>query len=261
MLAVNIFNFDSLRVLSETFEAANIPVIAQVSARFFRTHSPEAVVGWKAALGNRRLWLHLDHCPDLVLLRACAKAGFDSVMFDGSALPLRENIARSSEATKVVRRLKKRVLVECEIGHVGGVEDGIGSEERRGGIPRVDDVVDYHRQVQPDLLAVGFGNMHGHYRGDEFFDLELMKAVARSLPNVPLVLHGGSGMHLAVVKRLVSGGHCKLNISTDLKVAWMASLREAGAKGSPLEACDFMEHSLRSFFLQLKEKYSGVFPC
>jgi fructose/tagatose bisphosphate aldolase len=150
--------------------------------------------------------------------------------------------------------------VECEIGHVAGVEDGVGSEERRGGIPKLDDVLDYYRQVAPDLLAVGFGNMHGHYRGNEFFDLKLMREVGRALPGVSLVLHGGSGMKLPVVRRLVRGGHCKLNISTDLKVAWMDSLRRSAAANSPLEACQIMNSDLRAFFRCLKRKYASILP-
>ena len=258
MLAVNIFNFDSLSAFARELGGAARPAIAQLSARLFKTHSPSTVVDWRKALGNHSLWLHLDHCEDVDLLVECASAGFDSVMFDGSGLNFSENIECSRRALRKEKRARPDVLVECEIGHVAGVEDGTGSAERRGGIPQLSEVLDYQRQVRPDLLAVGFGNMHGHYHGNEFFDLTLMRDVGHALPEVPLVLHGGSGMKMSIVRQLVGWGHCKINISTDLKVSWMESLRRAGNAGSPLEACEQISRELAAFFRGLKRKYASV---
>lgn len=260
ILAVNVFDFESLRALAEVFGAAGIPVIAQFSARFFASHAPEVPVAWRAAIGSGHPWLHLDHCGDPALITACAAAGFDSVMFDGSALPLAENTARSRRVARMAKRARPEVLVECEIGHVSGVEDGAGSAGRGAGVPRLDQVLAFHAGVGADLLAVGFGNMHGHYRGDESFDLELMRQVALALPRVPLVLHGGSGMKVPLVRRLVGWGHCKVNISTDLKVAWMASLGRAARAGSPLEAGARIRRDLLDFFRRLQRKYSSIFP-
>lgn len=259
MLAVNVFDFDSLAALGANFAGAGRPVIAQFSSRFFRLHSPATVVGWRQCLGLPGLWLHLDHCEDPELFEECAAAGFDAVMFDGSAHPLTENIRRSRLAVRRARRRNPRVLVECEIGHVAGVEDGVGSDEPGAGLPKVEDVLRFHAAVQPQLLAVGFGNKHGHYLGGDFFDLALMRGVHRALPGVPLVLHGGSGMPMKVVRALVAGGHCKMNISTDLKVHWMQSLAAvASTCKSPLEAEAALRSGLDRFFAGLRRKYDSL---
>lgn len=259
MLAVNVFDFDSLESLATTFGRKGRPVMAQFSARFFQLHSPATVVAWRKAIPGVELWLHLDHCADLELFEACAAAGFDSVMFDGSESPLPQNIVASQRAIRLARRRNLRVLVECEIGHVSGVEDGMGSDGPGHGIPTLTEVLAYYAAVQPDLFAVGFGNKHGHYRGGDFFDLELMKQVGRALPRVPLVLHGGSGMPLPIVRRLVRGGHCKLNISTDLKVAWIELLRRTAAQtDSPLAAVRMLRQGLQEFFAGLEKKYRSI---
>ncbi|MBX3739276.1 MAG: class II fructose-bisphosphate aldolase [Candidatus Didemnitutus sp.] len=259
LLAVNVFDFESLSALAREFSNRGTPVIAQFSARFFSLHEPTEVVAWKRLVARNRLWLHLDHCADHALFRRCVRAGFDSVMFDGSGLPLQENIRESRSAVRIAHRLRGDVLVECEIGHVAGVEDGMGSDHKQM-IPALEDVVSYYHAVQPDTLAVGFGNMHGHYRGNEHFDLELMRQVAHALPRTPLVLHGGSGMDLKIVRRLVCGGHCKLNISTDLKVAWMDVLKSAAQAGSPLEACGLLRVRSGAFFRGLRRKYRSILP-
>lgn len=258
MLAVNIFDYLSFRALAVSFAAAKRPVIAQCSARLFKQYAPEEVVAWRTGLGLGGVWLHLDHCDDFALLARCAEAGFDAVMFDGSHHPLAENIRRSAKAVAVAKDAAPSVLVECEIGHVPGVEDGFGADVSSR-MPRLDDVLEFHRRVKPDLLAVGFGNMHGHYRGDETFDLELVREVGRVLPRVPLVLHGGSGLELHLVRRLVRWGHCKLNISTDLKQFWMRLLKDdiphRANLDSPLAVASYQQEELNRFFSALQKKY------
>lgn len=258
ILAVNIFDYMSLRMLAASFGEAGHPVIAQCSTRLFQQYRPAEVVAWREALKSPNVWLHLDHCDDPALMESCARAGFDSVMFDGSKLPLKENIRASRQAFQRTRRKAPGVLVECEIGHVKGVEDGFGSDHAPTASLSVEAVLEFHDRVQPDTLAVGFGNMHGHYKGDEVFDLTLMRSVARALPGVPLVLHGGSGLPMPVVRQLVRGGHCKLNISTDLKLFWMQAVQAVVSEGrldSPLAVTGHLQHQLGAFFLQLQKKY------
>jgi fructose-bisphosphate aldolase class II len=256
LLAINVFSYDSFAALTGVFGATATPVIAQFSAKFFCRQSPVTVARWREALGCRNLWLHLDHCTDRTLIAACAAAGFDSVMFDGSHGDLARNIRDSRAAVAVAKRANPRVLVECEIGPVPGVEDGAGSERPSSGSLGLAEVVEFHRAVQPDLLAVGFGNMHGHYRGDERFDLALMRQVGDALRRTPLVLHGGSGMDVKIVRRLVEWGHCKINISTDLKSAWMDALRQAAhTAGSPLEAQEIVATATVRQLERLRMKY------
>ena len=259
VLAINIFSYDSFCGLAMAFAAAKAPVIAQFSARFFRTTAPATVAQWRDVFHPRGVWLHLDHCEEEQLVLECARAGFDSVMYDGSAAPVAENADRSAAIVRAVRRAAPRALVECEIGHVAGVEDGFGQDDLAGRVPRLEEVMSFHEKVRPDMLAVGFGNMHGHYDGSERFDLALMRRVGKALPRVPLVLHGGSGMALPVVRTLVYHGHCKVNISTDLKVAWLGGARNILAKaGSPMESMDALQTFQAQFFTDLHRKYASL---
>ncbi len=261
VLSVNIFDYQSFRALATTFVNLHAPVIAQCSARLFRQYRPSEIVGWKNSLNLEDVWLHLDHCTDLSLIEACARAGFDSVMYDGSAQSLTSNIQASQQAVRRVREANCKCLIECEIGHVRGIEDGVGSDAHQDSGLIVPEVLTFFESVAPDLLAVGFGNMHGHYKGDEVFDLDLVEGVGKALATTPLVLHGGSGMNMTLVERLVQNGHCKINISTDLKVRWMNLLADGGvlSRGvkSPLEFTEIVQKELVHFFDQLHQKYAS----
>lgn len=257
LLSVNVFDYQTFRALGNVFHRADRPVIAQFSAALFQQYEPREIVGWKETAAHP-VWLHLDHCSDMELFAQCVDAGFDSVMFDGSHRPLSENIAASAEAVRIAKSRNPGVLIECEIGAVGGVEDGFGTDEA-GKLPTVEEVEHFFAAVEPDLLAVGFGNKHGHYRGTEKFDLALLEEVTRRLPHVPFVLHGGSGMDLELVGRIVGWGHVKLNISTDLKVFWLDLLRTAAGRefSSPIAAGAHMRQELETFFERLLRKYES----
>ena len=216
---------------------------------------------WREAIAHPHIWLHLDHCTDVSLLVECADAGFDSVMFDGSHLPIDANIQASLLAVEAVREVNPAVLVECEIGHIHGVEDGFGEFNTTSSNVSAQEAISFHQSVRPDLLAVGFGNMHGHYKGNEQFDMNLIQTIHKHLPDVPLVLHGGSGMDITIVMDLVRNGHCKLNISTDLKCYWLKALAsllsEDSNYNSPIALLRQSQLLLQVFFTNLQQKYSS----
>ena len=261
LLSVNVFDYISFRSLVRTFSTAGQPVIAQFSSRIFKQYRPEEIVGWRKGLNIDEVWLHLDHCADFELIESCARAGFDSVMFDGSDLDLSSNIAKSCQISKRIRTVAPDCLLECEIGHVSGVEDGFGSDEVKDTDLIDEEVVSFYHAVRPDLLAVGFGNMHGHYKGDEVFNLDLLEKVSARLSQVPLVLHGGSGMALDLVNQLVQWGHIKINISTDLKKFWMSLMadliQDKVNLNSPMAVNARSNEKLDHFFEALAEKYKS----
>ena len=259
ILSINVFDYQTFRALASSFQSVGRPVMAQFSAKFFDRTTPAEVVAWRKTVGTE-IALHLDHCNSVELLIQCTQAGFDSVMYDGSSLPLKDNIRQTLEAKGAIKQVNPDVLFEAEVGHVAGVEDGFGAETG-GESTRLEDVLEFFREVEPDLLAVGFGNMHGHYKGTEKFDLELMEAVHRSLPDVLKVLHGGSGMSLSIVEKLVGWGHCKINISSDLKSFWLETsrqiLNDPRDSSSPIAATQEMDRRLLVFFKELQEKYKS----
>ncbi|WP_054705988.1 class II fructose-1,6-bisphosphate aldolase [Bacillus sp. JCM 19041] len=164
--------------------------------------------------------LHLDHGSSVDRCKAAIDAGFSSVMFDGSHSPIDENIARTKE---VVRYANERgVSVEGEVGTVGGMEDGL-----IGGIQYAD-VDECYRLVEEggiDLLAAALGSVHGRYQGEPKLGFYEMETIA-TMTDVPLVLHGASGIPLQQLQRAIRLGHAKININTECMIVWSQAIRQ-----------------------------------
>ena len=162
--------------------------------------------------------LHADHADHDSCIEAI-DAGFTSVMFDGSALPIEENIARSREIINLAHR--HNVSVEVEVGTIGGSEDGVyGSGETSP----IEDVLRMAK-LRPDMMAVGIGNIHGTYPKDwKGLDFEYLSKVGDALRvnglNTPLVLHGGSGIPDDQVREAIVHGVTKINVNTELQLVF-----------------------------------------
>ena len=163
--------------------------------------------------------LHVDHGT----YEGCKKAieaGFSSVMFDGSKLSLEENIAKTKEIVALAHA--KNITVEAEIGHIGGEEDGVADTLAYA---KVEDAVRLAKETEIDLLAPALGSVHGIYKGEPKLDFDRMMEI-KKLTNLPLVLHGGSGIPDDMIKKAIECGICKLNINTELQIAWAQAVRE-----------------------------------
>ena len=163
--------------------------------------------------------LHVDHGTYEGCLEAI-EAGFSSVMFDGSKLSLEENIEKTKEIVALAHA--KNITVEAEIGHIGGEEDGVADELAYA---KVEDAVMLAKETGIDLLAPALGSVHGIYKGEPKLDFDRMLKI-KELTNLPLVLHGGSGIPDEMIKKAISCGICKLNINTELQMAWAKGVRE-----------------------------------
>ncbi len=170
--------------------------------------------------------LHLDHAGSLEAVLKGLQIGFSSVMFDGSTKPLNENIALSQQAAKLARMAE--VSFEAEVGHVGGAEDG--DEEEAALFTRVEDAKAFAEAVPLDFLAVSVGNAHGRYRRPPKIQLDRIADLAAAV-SVPLVLHGGTGIPLSDLVEATRRGMAKINLGTELKLAWVAGVQSALAAG------------------------------
>lgn len=159
--------------------------------------------------------LHLDHAESLELVAECIAAGFTSVMFDGSHLPLEENIAQTREVVKYAHA--RGVAVEGELGFVAGVNlegDDTGANQ----LTDPDEVAAFVEETEVDALAVSIGTAHGVYKARPSLDIERLEEI-RLITDTPLVLHGGSGTPEDQLAAAIRGGVTKLNLYADLRVA------------------------------------------
>jgi len=164
--------------------------------------------------------LHLDHGMDVERCKKAIDAGFTSVMIDGSHHPIDLNI----EITKMVVDYAQKigVSVEAEVGTVGGTEDGLV-----GGIQYADphDCTRIVKETGIDALAAALGSVHGPYQGEPKLGFEEMELIS-NMTNVPLVLHGGSGIPLHQIKKAIELGHAKINVNTESIQVWAKTIRE-----------------------------------
>ncbi len=163
--------------------------------------------------------MHLDHGLSIDSCKQAIDAGYSSVMIDGSKYPIEENIALTKEVVEYAHA--HGVTVEAEVGSVGGTEDGV-----TGGVIYADPI-ECHRLVQEanvDALAAALGSVHGPYKGEPKLGFVEMKEIS-DLTEVPLVLHGGSGIPDYQIKKSIELGHAKINVNTECNQAWTSTVR------------------------------------
>ena len=164
--------------------------------------------------------LHLDHGSSFETCKKAIDAGFTSVMIDASKYILEENIRITKQVVQYAHA--NGVTVEAEIGAVGGEEDGIANELAYAKVEEAEKLVE---ESGIDFLAPALGSVHGIYKGEPKLDFVRMKKI-QELTNLPLVLHGGSGIPDEVIKKAISCGICKINVNTELQMAWAKKIRE-----------------------------------
>jgi fructose-bisphosphate aldolase class II len=173
--------------------------------------------------------LHLDH-GTYEGAKKCIEVGYSSVMFDGSHYPIEENIAKSKEIIELAHA--KGVSVECEVGGIGGTEDGVTSNGELADPAECKMVAD----LGVDFLAAGIGNIHGKYPANwAGLNFERLAEIKEATGNKPLVLHGGSGIPFEQTKKAVELGVSKININTELQLVFAAATREYIEAGKDLE--------------------------
>ena len=158
--------------------------------------------------------LHLDHGSSVESCKKAIDAGFSSVMIDASKYSLEENINITKEVVEYAH--PKNITVEAEVGHIGGVEDGIASGVL---VASLDDCIKFVKETKVDMLAPAIGSVHGVYKGEPKLDFELLTSLKNNI-NIPLVLHGGSGIPEDKIIKAIKLGISKININTELQQEW-----------------------------------------
>ena len=236
--AVAQFNINNLEWTKEILlecEELKSPVILGVSmgAAKYMTGYKTVVAMVKAMIESLGITvpvaLHLDH-GNYEAAKACIEAGFSSIMFDGSSLPLEENIAKTKELVAICK--EKGISLEAEVGGIGGEEDGVVYTCECADPEECKQV----NSLVVTMLACGIGNIHGKYpanwAGLQFQVLESIKAVTG---NTPLVLHGGSGIPDEQIQKAISMGVAKVNVNTELQLVFADATRKYIEAGKDLE--------------------------
>ncbi|MGZ8599805.1 MAG: class II fructose-bisphosphate aldolase [Actinomycetota bacterium] len=230
--AFNIVNDLTLEAVLAAAVESRAPLIVQTSVKTVKSIGRDVLFGmWRTMTEgiDVPVTLHLDHCPEREVITSCLEAGWNSVLFDGSAMPVEENLRQTKEVVEEARRYGAHV--EGEIEGIRGVEDGVGSDEEslRQSLPVA---LDFVRSTGIDCFAPAIGNAHGWYASEPTLDAERVSDIVSAEP-VPIALHGGSGMTDAQFSDLIARGCAKVNISTALKRRFMKAnlefLRETEA--------------------------------
>ena len=223
--AINILDDLSLRAVVAAATALSSPVIVQVSVKTVRSIGVDLLTTTFRATADRApvpVALHLDHCPDRQVIADCVAAGWSSVLFDASDRDLDRAEAETGEV--VVLAHAAGVEVESEIENIIGVEDGVGSDVSLHAYS-VEELAAVAVRTGVDLLAPQLGTAHGQYSRAPVLLPDRVRELAK-LSDLPIVLHGGTGLTESDFRTFIEAGVAKINISTGLKLAYMTSARD-----------------------------------
>lgn len=210
--AFSVGNMEMVKGAIQAAEELEMPIILQI-AEVRLKHSPLALMGPMMIQAAKEaavdVAVHLDHGQTLEILEKSLELGFTSIMYDGSTLPFQENIARTIEAKKLAD--KYGATLEAELGLVGGSEDGTVNHGIRCTNP--EDAKIFCEKTGVDALAVAIGNAHGNYPAAPKLAFDVLEEIHNTI-DIPLVLHGGSGITDNDFRRAISLGIRKVNIAT-----------------------------------------------
>ncbi len=270
---VGAFNFVNFEMLNAIFMAADVaksPIIVQASEGAIKYMGIDMAVGLVKILSNRYphipVALHLDHGTSFESCKKAVDAGFTSVMIDASHHPFKENLEMTKEVVAYAH--SKGVSVEAELGRLMGIEDNISVDEKDAVLINPDEAEEFVKATQVDYLAPAIGTSHGafKFKCEPKLDFERLQEVKRRT-NIPLVLHGASaipdyvreaflatggdlkgskGVPFAFLQEAVKGGINKVNIDTDLRIAFIAEVRRVANS-------DNTQFDLRKFFTPAME--------
>lgn len=221
----NINNLEWTKYILEAMQEINSDVILGVSEGAIKYMGGVNVVSnlVKSLINDLDITinvvLHLDHGSSFEICKKCIDAGFTSVMIDASSYNLEENIAITKKVVSYAHQ--KNVTVEAEIGRIGGQEDNICEKSFNA---KLEDVIKLVESTNVDSVAPALGSVHGLYKGKPNLDFDTMNKISKST-NIPLVLHGGTGIPDDLIKKAISSGINKINVNTELQIAWANSVK------------------------------------
>ena len=287
--AVGEFNVDNVDIMNAVLRAAEnkkAPVIIAISSgalKFMGINYMRPMIECALKEVSVPVALHLDHGKDVELCKQCIDAGFTSVMIDASAHDFEENIRITKEVVEYAHA--RGVVVESELGAIAGIEDELVVDDKYGHFTHPDDVVEFVTRTNIDSLAIAIGTAHGAYKfkpGQKpQLRFDILEEIQEKLPGFPLVLHGASSVPQESLKILNSYGGkmpeaigipeamltkaaqmavCKINVGTDLRVAYVGAFRKALAENpEKFDARVFITPAMDAITKLVEDKIENVF--
>ena len=235
----NINNLEWTKSILLTAEECKSPVILGVSegAGKYMTGFKTVAAMVKAMIEELNITvpvaLHLDHGSYEGCLK-CVEAGFSSIMFDGSHYPIEENVAKTTELVALAH--KNGMSIEAEVGSIGGEEDGVVGMGECADPEECKKIAD----LGVDMLAAGIGNIHGKYPENwAGLSFDTLDAIQKLTGDMPLVLHGGTGIPEDMIKKAISLGVAKINVNTECQLSFADATRKYIEAGKDLEGKGF----------------------
>lgn len=225
--AFNANNMEQVQAIVEVAQEERAPVILQVSQgaiRYAGLAFAAGMVKTAAGMVDVPVVLHLDHGTDFDQNVLCLREGFTSLMFDGSKLPFEENVAITRRICEIAHIAG--IPVEAELGKVLQATDGVGVEAVEAAMTDPDQALEFIQCTGADSLAVAVGSVHGMTGREATLDVDRIERIRRKV-NVPLVLHGSSGVKHDSVVAAIEHGICKVNVATYLNQAFVEALKES----------------------------------
>lgn len=256
--AVGQFNMNNLEFAQAIVEAAEeekSPFIFGVSEGALKYMGIDFTVAIAEAAAKKSglpIALHLDHGSSFEVAMKCIRAGFSSVMFDGSHYSLEENIRLTKEVVRAARAMG--VSVEGELGTIGGVEDDISVDEEHASLAKPEEAIRFYEETGVDCLAIAVGTAHGMYKGEPKIHYDIIRKVTAAIP-VPVVLHGGSGVPDEAIKLSIEAGVGKINVNTENQVACTEAIREVlGSNASVYDPRKYLTPARNAMKAVVQEK-------
>ncbi|MEM9154504.1 MAG: class II fructose-bisphosphate aldolase [Cyanobacteria bacterium P01_F01_bin.33] len=235
--AFNLYNLEGAKAVVNAAEAEHSPAIIQILPHILEYGGSPLVALFLEAADSAKvpMSVHLDHCGDRAVIETALAAGVQSVLADGSKLPFHENLAFTREMTALSHA--RGASVEAEVGRISGTEDGMTVAEKEARMTDPHEAKEFVAESGVDFLAVTIGNVHGQYYSEPQLDFERLTKIRQQL-QIPLVLHGASGLPAKMIQQSIALGVCKFNVNTEVRQKYLQFWREYGRTESQRDLLD-----------------------
>ncbi len=252
--AFNVYSGEFIQAVAEAALEEKSPAIIQATWDVIERLGVDYVVKVVEAVALNKpvqIALHLDHGHNLIQVLQCIRAGFTSVMYDGSGLTFEENISSTEEICRIVHGLD--VSMEAQVGHIKSSKEKIGGGEMYAGLTNPADAKRFVDATGIDAISISVGNVHGKLDGKAELRMDLIEEIGR-LVDSPLVLHGGTGIPDEDVKEAVKLGVSKINIGTVVRNAFKTELRNSLTGDTSIHVNNLLLNSKKAMKEVIKEK-------